>query len=183
MGKGSGDLYIKSSAQSITSTAYTIEDCKYWNDGSSVGTLQIDSGVSVTSNGEYITIGSTSSEKYVYLPITLANSDNWEFSTTIARKDTNKVIGGIFNDASYYYTSDANDGRYRYSVSSGNVQHSKFAAVGDVITVRRENGVTKLFVNDVSGNAHTVNHKTSFKCGYYTFNSSQHIKDIKIRKL
>lgn len=181
---GSGDVVVGASVlRSSVTERYDIEDCKYWNDGSSVGSLQIDSGASVTSNGEYITILSTSNEKYIYLPVTLANSDNWEFSTTIARKDSNKVIGGIFNDASYYYTSDTTDGRYRYSVGDGNVLHSKYASVEDVITVRRENGVTKLFVNDVSGNAHTVNHKTSFKCGYYTYAYPQYIKNIKLKTL
>ena len=182
MGKGTNLLYIRGNCQGY-SDEIQIDDLEYYNPGNSVSTLQIDSGVSVTSNGEYITIGSTSSEKYVYLPITLANSDNWEFSTTIARKDTNKVIGGIFNDESYYYTSDGSNGKYRYSVGGGSIGSNISCAVGDIITIRRQNGVTTILINNTQIGTHTISHKSSFKCGYYTFGNAQHIKNIKMRKL
>ena len=52
---GIGDVSFEAKCNLLTKT-YVVQDCKYWNDGSSVGTLQIDSGVTCTSNESYITI-------------------------------------------------------------------------------------------------------------------------------
>ena len=75
---------------------YAIQDCQYWNDGSSVGTLQIDSGVTCTSNGSYITITkSTSGEKYVKLPVNLPSSFEFSFSNISEAKCGAKGLSNL----------------------------------------------------------------------------------------
>jgi len=168
----------------FVSEIFVIEDCWEYYDGSSVTGLSIDSGVSCTSNGSYITISkNTSGERYVYLSKTLANSDNWEFSGEVAQLGTVQSIAVVFNDANFFGGTTNNDTQYIAYMGSS-VTKNKTASVGDVYKVIRENGVTTVKINDETIDSKTVSHNTSFKCGFYTNNGRvQHIKNIKLKPL
>lgn len=168
----------------FVSETFVIEDCWEYYDGSSVTGLSIDSGVSCTSNGSYITISkNTSGERYVYLSKTLANSDNWEYSVELAQLGTGQSLAVGFNNVSFYGGTSSNDTQY-FSYMGSNVTKNKTASVGDVYKVIRENGVTTVKINDEIIDSKTVSHNTSFKCGFYTNNGrTQHIKNIKLKPL
>ena len=164
------------------SETYDIKDASYYNDGTHIRGLEIPSGAGVTTNGDYLTIASTTSEKLIYIPVTLANSDNWEFSVKIVLKQQNKVVGLIFNDNTYYASSNASNGRYYYTISS-ETSTNVTATAGDVITIRRQNGVTKFIVNGTELGSKTATHKSSFRCGFYTYGSAQYVDEIIIKRL
>lgn len=182
--QGVGDVSFYAKSGSLESETYAIEDCKYYNDGSSVGSLEISSGVSCTSNGDYITITtSTSGEKYVYIPTILANSDNWIFEVELAGIGQSQPLAMMWNNANYYGgVSQANG--YYFSQMDNRGDSNRYRTVGDVYTVKRENGVTSVSVNETTFHSRTVNHLDSFKCGFYTNNGkSQYVKNIKIKQL
>lgn len=183
LGKGTGDLYIKSLC-GLVSESFVVEDCKYFNDGSSVGSLEVGSGVSCTSNGDYITITtSTSGEKFVYVPTILANSDNWIFEVELAGIGQSQPLAVMWNNNNYYGGVSQVNGYY-FSQMDNRGDSNRYRAVGDVYTVKRENGVTSVSVNETTFHSRTVNHLDTFKCGFYTNNGkSQHIKNIKIKSL
>ena len=90
MGKGSGDLYIKSSAQSITSTTYTIEDCIYYHDMTSADsthwTIPSSANASYSSSGMKLQ-GSAWTDCYLEIPLTKPYSvefdlTQWSGATT-----------------------------------------------------------------------------------------------------
>ena len=166
----------------FVSETYSLEDCKYWNDGTSASSFEIPSGATVTSNGEYLTIGSTSGEKLIYIPTTLTNSDEWEFSLKLALKQNNKCLGLMFNDNTYYMSSNANGGKYYCHFSSDEYWETP-SATGDVIIIKRQNGKTSISINGNQLVNKTVSHKSSFKCGFYTFNYPQYVDELKIKQL
>ena len=185
--QGIGDVEIVASKTVdgiLVSKTYSIEDCWEYYDGSSVTGLSIDSGVSCTSNGSYITITkNTSGERYVYLSKTLANSDNWEFSVEIAQLGTEQTLAVGFNNATFYGGTSENDTKY-FSAMGSMVSKNKTPSVGDVYKVIRENGVTTVMINDETIDSKTVSHNTSFKCGFYTNNGRiQNVKNIKLKPL
>ena len=180
---GIGDMSLTATKGSLTSQQVTVEDCWYYNDGTNTTSLECPTGVSVTSNDGHLVIPNTSSEKIITVPKSLANSDNWEYSVKIARKDGNKVIGLTFNDSTYYLSSNNNTGKY-YCHFSSDEYWSTDSAANDVITVRRQNGITKILINAVEQTSKTVSHKSSFKVGFYTISSTyQYVDDIILKPL
>ena len=180
---GVGDISLTAEAGTFVSETYSIEDCWYYNDGTNTTSLECPTGVSVTTSDGYLVLPKPSSEKIITVPKSLANSDNWEYSVKIARKDGNKVIGLTFNDSTYYLSSNNNTGKY-YCHFSSDEYWSTDSAVNDVITVRRQNGITKILINTVEQTSKTVSHKSSFKCGFYTISSIyQYVDEIKLKPL
>ena len=78
-----GDVPISATLNNL-SDSLTIEDCNYYNDGTHINDLRIQSGVSCSSDGEWIVISKSSSgEQFVFPPNPLCcftGSDNWEMS-------------------------------------------------------------------------------------------------------
>ena len=162
---------------------YEVCDAWYYNDGTNTTSLECPSGISVTTSDGYLVLPKPSSEKIITVPHSLSNTDNWEYSVKIARKDGNKCIGLTFNDSTYYLSTNANGGKY-YGHFSSDEYWQTDSAVNDIITVRRQNGVTKILVNDVEQTSKTVSHKSSFKCGFYTISSAyQYVDDIILKPL
>ena len=181
-GKGSGDLYIKSSAQSITSTTYNIEDCKYWNDGSSVGSLEVGSNVSCTSNGTYITITtSTSGEKDVKLPVALTG--DWEYDVELAENlPTNGQLTFKIGTGQQWGAFNYNDS---ISVNLGSSQSfNKSVQKGMVLKITYISGVMTVYWNNEQLTYKSLTLSSGVKMGYYTNNGRyQYIKDIKLKAL
>lgn len=159
---------------------FVVQDCHYWNDGSSVTGLEIDSDVSCTSNGDYITITtSTSGEKDVKLPLTLTN--DWEFETTLAelgnenyltfKVDTGQQWGALGNNSAW-------------TVDLGGGSSIKYVTVntGDILKITYIDGTMSVYYNDTLLASRQVN--VTGKIGYYTNrNRIQHIKNIKLKAL
>ena len=181
VGKGTGDLNIQAIYNgSLSSEIYVIEDCLYWNDGSSITGLEIDSNVNCTSNGEYITITtSTSGEKDVKIPVTLTG--DWTFETTVAEIGVVNVItfkvgtGNQWGACAYPNVASVNLG-------SGTRDLNTPINIGGVFKVKYLNGTMYGYWNNqlVTSRSVTVNGKI----GYYTNNGRvQHIKNIKLKAL
>ena len=179
--KGSGDLYIDCQCRLLLET-YVVEDCKYWNDGSTVGSLEIANYVSCTSNGEYITITtSRSGEKDVKIPVALTG--DWEFETTLAENlpsgsQLTFKIGtgqqwGAFNPDNTITVNLGSSQNFNKTVSKGMV--SKITYVSGVMTV---------YWNNEQLTSKTLTLGSNVKMGYYTNNGRyQYIKNIKLKPL
>lgn len=182
--KGVGDVtfYFYLEDGTLLQETYNIEDITYFNDGSSIGSLEVDSDVSCTSNGEYITITtSTSGEKYVKLPITLLATDNWEYSVEIAKIGTNQSISLNYMNANGW--AGHGEIAHNWFLDSRNVLRQQ-SQVGDVITLTKRGNKVLMKVNG-TGIAQTAKpFETSYQIGFYTNNGRiQHIKNIKLRQI
>ena len=178
--QGSGDVEFTAEVGSLVSETYSIEDCTYFNDGSSVNGLDIGSNVSCTSNGEYITITtSTSGEKYVKLPVTLTNLDNWEYNVEIAKIGTNQSL------AICYMNSDGwagnRESAHNWFLDSRNVLTQQ-SQVGDVLTILKQNSNVSMKLNGTEIATTTKTFPTTYWIGLYTNNRRvQHIKNITLK--
>lgn len=158
---------------------YGIEDCLYWNDGSSVGSLQIDSGVSCTSNGSYITITkSTNGERYVKLPVTLPSA--FEYSFEIAEIGVTNIYAWII-DSNYYGAGSTNTQFAKLNDSGPNVNIPPVK--GGVVTLTYQNDTltVKYSNSQLNSKSASVNGKP---IGFYTNRGRyQYIKNIKLTPL
>ena len=181
LGKGAGDLNIKAECM-LFSEIYAIEDCFFY--GINTDAFTIPSSTTFSSNGEYITVTTTtSSEKLVYLDHTLSNNDNWIFENEVARIGTIQSIAVIWNDNTFY-GGQGNNGQYVYSYMGVQTKKTHTVQVGDKFTVKRENGVTSVYINDELIESKTIDHKTSFRVGYFINRSrTQYYKNIKLKPL
>ena len=160
---------------------FVIQDYQYWNDGSRVSDLEIDDNVSCTTNGEYITITtSTSSEKDVKLPVTLTG--NWEFETTLAdlgtTNDLTFKVGTGQQWGAVIYTSNvvginlgSRINNYNYTIKADDTL--KITYIDGTMTAYWNN-------NKLESKAVTV----TGKMGYYTNRGRvQKIKNLKLKAL
>ena len=182
---GDGDVSITAECDSVSSTAITIEDCLYFNDGSSVGSLEVGSNVSCTSNGSYITITtSTSGEKYVTLPVILVNNDNWVFEVQIADTGTTQPLALNHDNASKWFGHSISGNQW-FCNSGTNDTYTQAYQVGDTLALHRENGVdTCILNNSITVSNRSASHNSTFKVGFYTNRSRvQKVKNIKLKSL
>ena len=169
----------------VLQETFVVQDCHYWNDGSRVSDLEIGTGVSCTSNGDYVTITTdTSGEKYVWIPVTLANSDNWVYEVEIADTGTLQSVA-INYDNSDKWAGHSINGSQWFANSGTNDTYTQAYQVGDKLTIIRENGVDKAILNDnIIISNRTASHNSTFKVGFYTNNGRvQKIKNIKLKAL
>ena len=148
----------------------------------------IPSSTTFTSDGLKITATTnTSDEKIVYFDHTFDNSDNWVFETEVAAIGRYQMMAVVWNDTSFYgantfqvnYISD----RW-YSEMDGISYTYHTPRIGDKFTVRRENGVTSIYLNDDLIQSKTISHKSTFKIGYFiNYDRIQYYKNIKIKRL
>lgn len=162
------------------SSEISVEDCQYGNDGSSVGSLEVGSNVSCTSNGEYITITtSRSGEKDVKLPVTL--SGDWEFETTLAE---NMPTG---SQLTFKVGTGQQWGAFNpdntITVNLGTSQNfNRTVSEGMVMKITYINGVMTVYWNDEQLASRSVT--VTGKMGYYTNSGRyQYIKNIKLKAL
>ena len=178
---GVGDLTFCAKCNLLTKT-YAIQDCQYWNDGSSVGSLEVGSNVSCTSNGSYITITtSTSGEKDVKLPVALTG--DWEYDVELAENlPTNSQLtfkigtGQQWGAVNYNNTITVNLG----SSESFNKTVSK----GMVLKITYISGVMTVYWNNEQLTYKSLTLGSGVKMGYYTNNGRyQYLKNIKLKPL
>ena len=180
MGKGTGDLYIKGICGIIFTEIY-VQDSWYYNDGSSVSSLEIGSGAICTSNGSYITLTTnTSGEKDVKLPVTLTG--DWEFTTDIAELGTNQDLTFKVGSGSQWGAVDHSANRITVNLGNGSNYYTKTISKGDTLKVTYINGTMSVYWNDEYLTSRTVS--ISGKMGYYQVNGrTYHIKNIKLKPL
>ena len=159
---------------------YAIQDCQYWNDGSSVGTLQIDSGVTCTSNGSYITITkSTSGEKYVKLPVNLPSS--FEFSFELAENGTGNPYAWII-DSNYYGAAGGTTSQFAKLNDNGPTINTPAVKDG-VVTMTYQNGTLTVKYDNTQLNSKSAS-VTGKPIGFYTNSGRyQYLKNIKLKQL
>lgn len=189
--QGVGDTNISINCTLVSKT-FVIIDGKWYNNGASTNGLSSQSGVSTTSDGEWVTITtSTSGEKYVLTPISFTSDENWEFSCKCKTSSFNSQALGwqIANENSY----SLYDNRYLavtsptqiYSRLCGSAQSlSVDISDNDVIRVQRVDGYWKIYVNDTL--VQTCSHSWSGNktISFYTNqNRVQHLKEILIKPL
>lgn len=179
--KGAGDLYIKAECSLLQET-FVIKDCAYFNSGSSVGSLDIGSNVSCTSNGDYITITtSTNGEKYVKLPVILSNNDNWAFSVEIGALGVTQSIAINWNSENGW--AGVGNTNHNWFLNSQNAvtQQEK---VGDVLTIEKNGSTVVMKLNGVQIGSTTATFGSNYWFGFYTNNGRvQHIKNIMLKPL
>jgi hypothetical protein len=164
----------------FVSETYEVQDCLYWNDGSSVGSLEVSSNVSCTSNGDYITITtSTSGEKDVKLPVTLTG--DWEFETTLA--DTLPANGQLTFKVGTGQQWGAFNADKSVRVNLGSSQSFTKTVNKDMtMKVIYQSGTMTVYWNGEQLASRSVS--VTGKIGYYTNNGRlQYIKDIKLKPL
>ena len=178
LGKGTNLLNIKCILGGL-SDEIQIQDYEYYNPGNSVSTLQIGTGVQCTSNGDYITITtSTTDEKYVELPVVLPS--DFEFSVEVAELGAvNYYAWEINKGQTYGYGSSgqgANLGNRTQSISNSVIK-------GSILIIKCQNGTTT-----VSCDGNTINSRnitfTGKTIGFYTNSGRvQHLKNIILKSL
>ena len=180
--QGSGDVEFEFKCGLVTET-FTIEDCKYFNDGSSINNMNINNGVICTSNGEYITITtSTNGEKYVTIPI--GATGDWEYSFEVAELGMINSYGWMINNNNMYgaITETTNAG-YAHLTSQSIQFSTDESAKGTIFRLRYENGI----LSAISNSTVITTRNLSFSLnnfGFYTNqNRIQKIKNIKLKLL
>ena len=178
---GSGDITFTAEVDgTLLTKTYAIQDCQYWNDGSSVGTLQIDSGVTCTSNGSYITITkSTSGEKYVKLPVNLPSS--FEFSFELAENGTGNPYAWII-DSNYYGAAGGTTSQFAKLNDNGPTINTPAVKDG-VVTMTYQNGTLTVKYDNTQLNSKSAS-VTGKPIGFYTNSGRyQYLKNIKLKQL
>ena len=164
---------------------YEVEDCHYYNDGSRVSDLEIDTGTTCTTDGDYITITtSSSSEKHIWIPVTLSNNDNWLFEVEIADNGVDQPIAILYDNTSKW-AGHTISGNQWFANSGVHDTYTQAYQIGDKLTIIRENGVDKAILNDntIISNR-TVSHNSTFRVAFYSKSSRvQKVKNIKLKAL
>lgn len=178
-GKGAGDIYIKASCMFVFKR-YDVHDCLWGTDGSSVGSLEVGSGVSCTSNGDYITITTnTSGEKYVKLPVNLPSE--FEFTTEIAENGNINYIAWQIHNGQYYGYGAGTNGAVRISGSSVNNNYSW--TKGHILKIIRQNGTVSVYYDNTLLTSNNIDF-TGYDIGFYTNQGRvQHLKNIMLKPL
>ena len=167
----------------FSSVTCVVEDCFFY--GLNTDAFTIPSNTTFSSNGDYITATtSTSDEKLVYLNHTLTDSDNWIFENEVAYKGSSEqVLSIIWNDNSFYGGQGYGE-NYVYSYMGSQTKKTHTVQIGDKFTVKRENGVTSVYINDELIESKTISHKASFRVGYFINRGrTQYYKNIKLKPL
>lgn len=185
MGKGTGNLYIKSFTHNLESTC-TIRDVFYYNSlTADKNSYSTHSKVTVTYSSDGMKILGTGGDAYIQnTDITLPTNYSAEMTITGMSSPTGYVTDICFEDL--FFQSGENGMARRISASTSNIasNYGRFA-VGDVIKVVRDGNAKtiKLYYNDVLkctfNNINTTG-KQQFKTynGRYTT-----VKDLIIEQL
>ena len=176
----------------VLQETYELIDAKWCNDGSTTNGLTAQNGVSVTSDGEYVSITtSTSGEKYIQTPITVESSDNWEHSCKVSTSGSGQFFAwnllnenqfSLFNNI-YLAVNDNGTIYSRLHGGSGRTYPISLAD-NDTITLKRLNGHWILYHNDTQIFDAEYTWTGAKTIGYYTNNGrKQVLKDIVIKAL
>ena len=151
--KQMGDVPISATLNNL-SDSLTIEDCNYYNDGTHINGLRVNSGVSCSSDGEWVVISKSSSgEQFVFPPNPLCcfnGSDDWEMSMKCKTSDySNQALAIQINGCNYgSYVGESQYWGYYPNTFFGYLGGNYTLLDSDKVTSKREDGYWKLLVND-----------------------------------
>ena len=179
LGKHAGLLYIQAIWSNL-SDVIQINDLYYYNNGSSVGSLEVGSGVSCTSDGDCICITtSTTGEKYVRVPVSLTG--DWVFECELAKIGEVNVLTFDLTSPHFWGAFGGTDCLVNLADSTQNIPVG--INIGDILKCSYINGTFNVYINDtlIRGKSTSINNA---KIGWYTNqNRKQYIKDIKVNLL
>ena len=142
--------------------------------------MEIDSGVSCTSNSDYITITtSTDGEKYVTIPT--APTGDWKFETALAEYGNVNYMTFVML-TSNRWCQVGYDSMMTIDIGNGENRHRITLSKGAVLKVTYINGTMSVYYDNTLIESNQVS--ATGKIGYYTNrNRIQHIKNIKLKPL
>lgn len=186
---GSGEVTFTASVGNISSSCI-IEDCIYYNDGTILSDLTIDSNVSVSVENDYMKITKSSSgEAYVTYPISFTNNDNFVIEMELAKIGTTQSIALWLNNATtangLWVTYEISQSKFSGGLRSSSINYPTSFVVGDKVSIKQLNGVISIYKNDETIISKTTSfNASSYKFGHYTNSGRvQYVKNIKIKKL
>lgn len=193
-GNGTGDIYIKSSANSILSDPYSIEDCFKYDSASSNKTsdYSVPTGLSMSfSTDHYVISASTTQGKQIQLcsasgdfeVSALINTSNRNMGLRIGTSDPDKnsvALYGVSSGTGLGYTVNNNFNTNRTSSTISNNTWYKY-------TLKKENGVYTGIIETLQGTVFGTwtQSLNDWNVAYLTsaWNVSMQIKEIKVKAL
>ena len=192
LGKHAGNLYIKASVNSVIQSVIYVTDLYYYNDGTKTNSFIIDSGASVTTNGEYLALTTaTSGGKQIKIPVTLDKDTDWSVEFEVAHIGVvqnfafNVFINNESNNMYFFDTINGYFGTSNSGVSGwGELMTSTDKPAGTVYTFKYENGVFSFMFNDTVFKSASVTLINPIVLTFYTAQGrTQYIKNIKVKPL
>lgn len=173
--QGDGSISLSATYDTVSSETITIYDSPqihYTNDGTVVD-LEYQSGVSVTSvDGEIVITTSSSGEKKVNFPTEyFASSRNVCCEMEYCGGGGSQIFAISINNSSNtsqgFVAVDSSKGMYIAIASSGTNSIYPRLEIGDKVKFVRENGYTKIYINDyqIDSRSRSV---SSIRFGFYT---------------
>ena len=189
---GAGDISLTASDGTLSSVTYGLIDATYYNDGSRTTGMQKTSSASISTNGEYVVLGSTgSSEQHIGYGLSYQSSDNFEISCVLDYTNAQSYAysfilcaSNSLGGSSCYMNINKSTGRLTDHLGSSSKTYTPTISTGDKITIRRLNGNWIILHNDtvISTTAYTWTGERMI--GHYTYRDySIYMKDIIIKPL
>ena len=173
---GVGDISFYAKVGTLVSETYEVIDGKYYNDGTHVRNVTVDSGATFSTNGSYITASSSSGEKYA--KINIGASGDWEFSFKIAENGTNGEFQWQINNNATY-------GAGGYAKINGN--YYNFTAPTPMkdrtVAIRYQNGVLGVYIDNTLMASASASITLSNFGFYMNQGRTQYYKDILLKPL
>lgn len=176
----------------FSSETYPLVDATYYNDGSRTTGMQKTSSASISTNGEYVVLGSNgSSEQHIGYELSYQSTDNFEISCVLDYTNAQSYAysfllcaSNSLGGSSCYMNINKSNGRLTDHLGSSSKTYTPTFATGDKITIRRLNGNWVILHNDtvISTTAYTWTGERMI--GHYTYREySIYMKDIIIKPL
>lgn len=184
---GIGNVSFKAKNNKIVSEPCEIEDILYFNDGTKLNNLYIESGVSVTTVNNSLKITtSTSGEKKMFYPPVFDTNSNFEYEIETVAGGNTDLVTAIIKDSTtanglwcgYKTDNSINMGCF----GSTSVYRNLTFASEKKLRLVRYNGTIKIYFDDILILSKTGDWSGSFQVGHYTNqNRVQYVKNIKIK--
>lgn len=161
----------------IVQETYSLHDYYYYNSGDHIDDLLVDSGVSISTDGSVITIGSSSGEKYVKLPTGSITGD-FRMETTIADSpNTTYNCAWICSSNTYGAINRTNASATIGGTGMGTISFE--TSINGVLKLEYINGTLSVYFNNVLIGSKSINLSSGY-VGYFTNTGrTQKLKDIK----
>ena len=196
---GVGDVSFSAECDNVSSTAITIEDCHYYNNGTINDVVIASGGVVTVENGALKITTATSGEKKWYFPTVskFTKSNNVQMIFESAREvgdETNnaQILTASLNPsattstqgyASYNVSSNDTGGSWSCSFNNDSYTHNISLVKGDIIRFVREGNYTKLYHNNTLIRSVSRSVSNFYFGGYTNKDRVQRLKNIKIKAL
>ena len=191
---GAGDVSFTAECSSVTSSAYTVEDC-LWFDAAVTGNTHssdysnFGSAPTLTVTTDGMKVSSSNGERWATIPILLTTDDDFELTYTYNGGASNVNCAEISSASNQRHTTfyvGLDDNRWHYDKNNTGMQtfYRGAITVGDKIKITRVNGVYTYYQNDTI----RLNNLSNNSGGYVAFETYQDgrytiYKDIKLKAI